>query len=848
MEKISNKEDKKKSVANESGVIIRRTIVNNEIDTKKDKQVKPEKRREDFGKIHKNKSSEYNIVYKEREDKPLSISELFGLGKKKTENSGKEIKKTAEGSKEIKKTQIKGEKVIDRRNSQRVSNERNTKRQTSSGKVTRENNQFDKNRRFKNDQKPVRQFQKNTQVPIATENNDKDYARDVKSRLIEKEKKEKMEQTRTDRKKGRSKSNSRDFANDSLNFFKGSSNLSEQFSSGEALDFYEVADRRRKKQKTKTVPVKKEQAKLSKITISENITIKTLAQELKITVSEILKKLMENGIIANINQSIDYETAYLIAGEYGVEVNKKNVVSFKDQLMDKSEDNEKDLEERPPVIVVMGHVDHGKTSLLDAIRSEDENVVDKESGGITQHIGAYQVKVNGKVITFLDTPGHEAFTSMRKRGASVTDIAILVVAANDGIMPQTVEAINHAKAANVPIIVAINKIDLPGADPEKVKRELMEHELIPEEWGGNTICVNISAKEKTNIDTLLEMILLQAEMLNLKANPKRQATGTVIESKLDKSKGTVVTMLVQNGTLTVGDTIVVDTSIGRIRKMVNYKGSVIKKATASTPVEVTGLTSVPKAGEIFIEVKNEKVAKKFIEEKIKEEREKKLALENPITLEGLFNKIKTDNLKTLNIILKTDVAGTREALKKSLEELSTDEVRVKVIHSNVGAITDSDVSLAKVSGAIIIGFNVRPDIESKKAAEDEGVEIKLYSVIYGAIEDVKLAMIGMLDPEFEEKVLGTAEVRQLFKVSHLGTIAGCYITSGKVTRNSKVRVIRDNIVLIDTKIISLKREKDDVKEVLKGFECGILLENFNEFKELDVLEFYEMVEKERKLK
>ena len=486
----------------------------------------------------------------------------------------------------------------------------------------------------------------------------------------------------------------------------------------------------------------------------------------------------------------------------------------------------------------MGHVDHGKTSLLDAVRST--NVIEGEAGGITQAIGAYKVEINGREITFLDTPGHEAFTAMRARGAQITDIAILVVAANDGVMPQTVEAIDHAKAAGIPIIVAINKIDVEGANPDKVKQELAEYGLVSEDWGGDTIFVPISAKKKINIDNLLEMVLLVADMKELKANPNKQAKGVVIEAKLDKSKGPVATMLVQRGTLDVGDTILVGSVIGRIRTMTDDKGHRVRKAGPSTPVEITGLTSVPEAGDTFYEVKDEKTAKHLMERRKRQARDKALKASSRVTLDDLFSQIEKGNLKQLNIIVKADVQGSVEAVKQSLEKLSNDEVKVKVIHANVGAITESDVTLANVSNAIIIGFNVRPQPIAKDMADKENVEIKTYSVIYNAIEDVEAAMKGMLDPVFKEVVIGNAEVRQTFKISDVGTIAGCYVTNGKVARNAGVRVLRDNVVIHDGKLISLKRMKDDAKEVAKGFECGIQIENFNDIKEGDIIEAYVM--------
>jgi translation initiation factor IF-2 len=590
----------------------------------------------------------------------------------------------------------------------------------------------------------------------------------------------------------------------------------------------------------KHVPPK---AVLTSITIPESLTVKELAEALKKTSTDVIKKLMSMGVMATVNQTIDFDTAAIIADEYGVKAEKQVVISDEDILFDDSEDDPKDLVPRPPVVVVMGHVDHGKTSLLDAIRQE--HVAENEAGGITQHIGAYMVTINNRNITFLDTPGHEAFTAMRARGAQVTDIAILVVAADDGIMPQTVEAINHAKAANVAIIVAINKIDKPGANPEKVKQELTEYGLVPEEWGGDVIVVPVSAKQKTNIDLLLEMVLLTADMLELKANPNRQAKGTVIEAKLDKNRGPIATVLVQRGTLKLGDSVVTGTTVGRIRAMVDETGRRIKAAGPSTPVEILGLPEVPEAGEIFYAIEDEKVAKHLAERRKQELREQQLKSTAKVSLDDLFNQIKEGKVKDLNIIVKADVQGSVEAVKQSLEKLSNDEVRVKIIHGAVGAITESDVTLAQVSNAIIIGFNVRPGANVMEAAENANVDIRLYRVIYNAIEDIQAAMKGMLEPTYKEVVQGHAEVRQTFKVSGVGTIAGCYVTDGKVVRNSEVRLVRDGIVVYEGKLASLKRFKDDVREVAQGYECGMSLEKFNDIKEGDVIESYIMEEIKR---
>ena len=540
--------------------------------------------------------------------------------------------------------------------------------------------------------------------------------------------------------------------------------------------------------------------------------------------------------MATINNTLDFDTAYLVASEFGITAKKKEEIKEEDILFDDSEDKEEDLKPRPPVVVVMGHVDHGKTSLLDAIRKT--NVIEGEAGGITQHIGAYKVNINGRELTFLDTPGHEAFTSMRARGAQITDIAILVVAADDGVMPQTIEAINHAKVAEIPIIVAVNKIDLPGANIDRIKQQLMEYELVPEEWGGDTIFVPISAKKHLNIENLLEMVLLVADMKELKANPNKQAKGAVIEARLDKAKGPIASMLVQRGTLNIGDTIVVGKSIGKIRAMKNDKGQKVKAAGPSTPVEIMGLTDVPEAGDTFYEVKDEKTAKHLIERRKRQEREEHLNNVNKVTLSNVFEKMASENLKQLNIIVKADVQGTSEALKQSLEKLSNDEVKVKVIHYSAGAVTESDVQLAKAAKAIIIAFNVRPTSTAKEMGEREEVEVKQYSVIYQAIEDVEAAMKGMLDPVFEEKVIGEAEVRQTFRVSSVGTIAGCFVLNGKVERNAGVRVIREDVVIHEGKLVSLKRFKDDVKEVTKGFECGLQIENYNDLKEGDKIEVF----------
>lgn len=584
---------------------------------------------------------------------------------------------------------------------------------------------------------------------------------------------------------------------------------------------------------------------ITEVEIPETITVGEFSQKIGKGVGEIVKKLMMLGVMATITQSIDFDTAALIGEEFGITVNKEVILTKEDILFEsfEAEDKEEDLVPRPPVVVVMGHVDHGKTSLLDAIRHT--SVTSGEAGGITQHIGAYNVRLNDRDITFLDTPGHEAFTTMRARGAQVTDVAILVVAADDGIMPQTVEAINHAKAAGVTIVVAINKIDKEGANPEKVRQMLMEHDLVPEEWGGDTICVEVSAKQKINIDGLLEMVLLVADMKELKANPNRAASGAVIEAQIDKGKGPVATVLVQNGTLKVGDIVIAGTAVGHVRAMVNDKGRRVKTAPPSTAVEILGLSEAPSGGDKFIVVENEKLAREVAEKRRHEAQEDKFNKVVKVSLDNLFSQIDEGNMKELNVIIKADVQGSVEAVRQSLEKLSNDEVRVKAIHGGVGAINESDVMLANASNAIIVGFNVRPDAGAVSAAERQEVDIRLYRVIYQAIEEIEAAMKGMLDPEFKEAVIGHADIRQTFKVSGVGTIAGCYVTDGKITRNASVRVVRNGIVVHEGELASLKRFKDDAKEVTENFECGISIEKFNDIKEGDVVECYVMEEIKR---
>lgn len=589
-------------------------------------------------------------------------------------------------------------------------------------------------------------------------------------------------------------------------------------------------------QKLQRLALERARKQQLKILVPDEIVVFELAKRLKVSVNKLIQQLISLGIMATQNQTIDFDTACIVSEELGAKVEKEIVTTIEERLFEEEKDDPSMLEERSPIVVVMGHVDHGKTSLLDKIRNA--NVTSSEAGGITQHIGAYTVRSNDKKITFLDTPGHEAFTAMRARGASITDIAILVVAADDGIMPQTIEAINHAKVANISIVVAINKIDKDGANVEKIKQELTEHELVPEEWGGDTICCPVSAKTGEGIDNLLEMVLLVADMKELKANKNRLSRGTVIEAKLDKGRGTVTTLLVQNGTLKTGDIIIAGSSIGRVRTMLNDQGKSVKKAGPSTPVEITGLSDVPLAGDEFNAVEDEKLARELVEKRKHNQKEEKFKSFEKVTLDSLFSHIEKGSMLDLAIIIKADVQGSVEAIKQSLVKLSNDEIRVKVIHGGVGAISESDVMLANASNAIIIGFNVRPEPVAKKIAEHDQVEIRLYRVIYDAIEDIEQAMKGMLKPKTREVQLGRIEVRQVYKISNVGTIAGCYVSEGKVLRSALIRVVRDGVVIFEDKIDSLKRFKDDAKEVSYGYECGIGLEKFNDIKEGDIFESF----------
>ena len=948
--KKENKTVNKKDTKKDTPVIIRREVILNDDEELKKEDKKVEDRK-DVGFVKRRNNNDYNIVYRNKPNKPLTVNELFGLGKKEEKPKVEEKKQTKIQQPEPVKTE-KVEKVVTAKETTSVkdaqiqenakvvtdtkteksgnvstntTNNINNKENNNDNKepsktnnrefknnqqVRPRNNNFDNrnnnfdnrnnnqsrdnfktNNRFnnnhngynnrnnnKNNNRDNNGFARNNNNAGFNKNNnggfnrkalddkriekkindileneivEKENQRDYSTRASFKAKNNKYDETKQQNKnRNRRFSDQEEYDEGKLKNLKQVDKLSNMFGDQEGgmLDYYDLSTERGKKGKRKNQKGNEERNKqkifkLTEITIPENISVKDLAADLKKTSGEVIKKLLELGIMATINQELDFDTAFLIAEEFGVTATKKEQVKEEDILFDESEDKEEDLVQRAPVVVVMGHVDHGKTSLLDAIRKT--NVIEGEAGGITQHIGAYKVTVNGREITFLDTPGHEAFTSMRARGAQITDVAILIVAADDGVMPQTVEAINHAKAAEIPIIVAINKIDVPGANPEKVKQELMKYDLVPEEWGGDTVFVEISAKQHINIDQLLEMVLLVSDLQDLKVNPKKQAKGVVIEARLDKAKGPIASVLVQRGTLDVGDTIVVGTSIGRIRAMKDDKGKRVKSAGPSTPVELMGLTKVPEAGDTFYEVKDEKMAKHLIERRERQNRDAAMNAYNKVTLGNLFEQMEHADLKQLNIIVKADVQGTAEALKQSLEKLSDEEVEVKVIHSNAGAINESDVNLAKAAKAIIIGFNVRPNAIAKEVAEKQEVEIKLYSVIYQALEDVEAAMNGLLDPVYEEKVIGNVEVRQTFKVSNVGTIAGGYVKDGKVERNAGVRVIREDVVIHQGKLASLKRFKDDVKEVAKGFECGLQIENYNDIKEGDIIEVFIMEEIKR---
>ncbi len=612
-------------------------------------------------------------------------------------------------------------------------------------------------------------------------------------------------------------------------------NKVKQRQQGQAASAKRRQEERDKMQKLQLEIAKKQQLK---VMIPDEINVGELAARMKKSAGEVIKRLIKLGVFASVSDIIDYDTAALVAMEFGCKVEKEVVVSVEERLIDDHEDSESELVGRAPVVVVMGHVDHGKTSLLDYIRHA--NVASGEAGGITQHIGAYTVEINGSPITFLDTPGHEAFTSMRARGAMVTDIAILVVAADDGIMPQTIESINHAKAAGIPLVVAINKMDTVGANPERIKQQLTEYDIVPEEWGGDTIICPISAKTGDGIDNLLENLVVLAEIQELKANPNRAAKGAVIEARLDKGRGPIMTVLVQNGTLKLGDIIIAGTAVGRVRTMINDKGQRISEAGPSVPVEISGMSEVPSAGDTFNAVDDERMARELVEERKTQQKNAAFGLGKKVSLEDLFSQIQAGEMKTLNIIVKADVQGSAEAVKASLEKITNDEVRVKVIHSGVGAINESDVMLAATSGAIIVGFNVRPDNAARDSAARANVDMRMYRVIYDCINEIEAAMKGMLAPKFEEVIIGHAEVRETYKVSKVGTVTGCYVLDGKIQRGCSVRVLRDNIVIHEGELASLRRFKDDVKEVASGYECGMQVEKFNDIKVGDIIECFVM--------
>ena len=612
-------------------------------------------------------------------------------------------------------------------------------------------------------------------------------------------------------------------------------NKAKQRQQGQAASAKRRQEERDKMQKLQLEIAKKQQLK---VMIPDEINVGELASRMKKSAGEVIKRLIKLGVFASVSDVVDYDTAALVAMEFGCKVEKEVVISVEEKLIDDHKDSAEELVGRAPVVVVMGHVDHGKTSLLDYIRHA--NVASGEAGGITQHIGAYTVEINGSPITFLDTPGHEAFTSMRARGAMVTDIAILVVAADDGIMPQTIESINHAKAAGIPLVVAINKMDTVGANPERIKQQLTEYDIVPEEWGGDTIVCPISAKTGEGIDNLLENLVILAEVQELKANPNRAAKGTVIEARLDKGRGPIMTVLVQNGTLKLGDIIIAGTAVGRVRTMINDKGVRISEAGPSVPVEISGMSEVPSAGDTFNAVADERMARELVEERKTQQKNAAFGSSKKVSLEDLFSQIQAGEMKTLNIIVKADVQGSAEAVKASLEKITNDEVRVKVIHSGVGAINESDVMLAATSGAIIVGFNVRPDSAARDNAARANVDMRMYRVIYDCINEIEAAMKGMLAPKFAEVIIGHAEVRETYKVSKVGTVTGCYVLDGKIQRGCSVRVLRDNIVIHEGELASLRRFKDDVKEVASGYECGMQVEKFNDIKVGDVIECFVM--------
>ena len=891
-----NKPAKKHQASNKKDepVIIRReVIISDEEIVKKEeeeKQKRQKEREKQLGFVERNKSKDFNIVYRNKQTKPLTVEEP----KKETPKVEEKVVEKQEPKTEEVKEIVKPEQKIENKKIEKSEREnmigelnRKTTKQIESNKneekdFSKRNNNFNnrkdnknfrnnnnnrdgyRNNNYKNNNnnfrnnnyskgpRPMdeRTIEKNIKNIMSSEVAEKEVVREY-NKSMEKQKNNKYEENKTRKSAKASKRFSDEDINEKkLQDLKQTNSLSTMFSDqdGGMLDYYDLSTRRGKKNKKKNAknqkPAESKQKifKLTEITIPETISVKDLAAELKKTSSEVIKKLLGYGIMATINNDIDFDTAYLIAQEFGVTAKKKNVVKEEDILFDESEDKAEDLVPRAPVIVVMGHVDHGKTSLLDAIRST--NVIEGEAGGITQHIGAYQVKVNGRDITFLDTPGHEAFTSMRARGAQITDIAILVVAADDGVMPQTIEAINHAKAAEVPIIVAVNKCDKPGANPDKVLQQLTEHGLVPEAWGGETITVNVSALQGTGIDELLEYILLVAEVQDLKANPKAEASGVVIEANLDKGKGPVATLLVQNGTLRTGNCIVVGTACGRVRALLSDSGERIVKAEPSTPVEVLGLTEVPNAGDFFEVVKNEKEMKAIIEKRKDKERNKRLDAMLPAHMRREAGDAEGD-VPQLNLIIKANTHGSAEAVSQAIAQFESKEIVTKIIHVGVGDISEADVMLASASNALILGFTVKEDSNALAAAEREGVTIKKYDIIYQILEDIEKTMISLLSPEVKEITTGQVEIRQIFTIGKIQKIAGCYVTEGKINRNDTATIYRDGKEIFKGAVDQLKRFKDDVKEVAQGFECGLSFVKFNDIQEGDIVKFTTKQEIER---
>lgn len=779
---------------------------------------------------------ELNVVFETftQEHQVKSLEEYFAQREKKEEDQPKE--KEQAPSEVSASTSPAPEKVVPAKTKSAVAE---SKKNTNADKAPRKavkpgkvapvkpsaNSAGNENKKPQNTEQPV---QKNPVIPVMEENNvvRKPQGRIVDTRTsnVELEKyNEKYDRLASEKVRNENVVQKQKLTQRSSQY-RGKPKNSRKETEAERLR--RIAQERKQKQMTIQVP--------------DEITVGELALRLKATAAEVIKKLIALGVMATVNDVIDFDTASLVAMEFHAKVEKEVVVTIEERIIDDSEDEDDNLVPRAPVVVVMGHVDHGKTSLLDAIRNSD--VTSTEAGGITQHIGAYRVKIDDRDITFLDTPGHAAFTTMRARGAQVTDIAVLVVAADDGIMPQTVEAINHAKAAGVSIIVAINKMDKPAANPDHVKQQLTEYELVPEEWGGDTPCIPVSAKTKEGLSDLLEMIVLVADMKELKANPDRAGKGTVIEARLDKGRGPIASVLVQNGTLHVGDILVAGTSVGRVRAMMNDRGDKVTQAGPSIPVEITGLDDVPTGGDVFNVVSDERLARELVEQRKNEQKEEQFRAQTKVTLDNLFDQMQLGDIKTLQVIVKADVQGSVEAVRQSLEKLSNEEVRVNVIHGGVGAINESDVMLANASNAIIVGFNVRPDVVAEESAKRDGVDVRLYRIIYDCIEEIESAMKGMLAPKFREVALGKAEAREIYKISNVGTVVGAHVISGKIVRSAQIRVVRDGIVIAEDKIASLRRFKDDVKEVADGFDCGIGLEHFNDIKEGDVLEAFMMEE------